>query len=150
MMQLPLTLAITDSLLVSVDRQKFAVPQASVSEVFVADSSTLTMFENNELVPYRGGVLPMMRLSDIFAIKCKPRKRIHVLVIGTGPSAIGLAVDRIMGQREIVVRGIADPLLKIPGVGGATEIGDGRPVLILDVYALMRAQRGRAAMENQS
>ena len=110
----------------------------------------MTIFENNELVPYRGGVLPIMRLGQLFCIKCKPRKRIHILVIGAGANAIGFAVDRIVGQREVVVRGITDPLLKIPGVSGATEIGDGRPVLILDVYALIRTQRGRAAMENQS
>jgi two-component system chemotaxis sensor kinase CheA len=148
--QLPLTLAITDSLLVSVERHKFAVPQASVQEVFAVDSSTVTMFENNEVIPYRNGVLPIMRLSQLFAIKSRARKRMHILVIGAGPSAIGLGVDRILGQREIVVRGITDPMLKIPGVSGATEIGDGQPVLIIDVHALMRTQRGRAVTEHQS
>ena len=148
--QLPLTLAIADSLLVIVERQRFAVPQASIREVMAVDSSAITVFENNEVTPYRGSVLPILRLSKIFGLKAKPRKRMHVLVIGPQTNAIGLAVDRITGQREIVVRAIKDPMLRIPGVSGATELGDGRPVLILDVHALIRTQRGRPAAENRS
>jgi two-component system chemotaxis sensor kinase CheA len=146
--QLPLTLAIADSLLVTVDRQRFAIPQAGVREVFAVDSSEITVFENNEVVPYRGRVLPILRLSGTFGIKSRPRKRVHVLVIGTEASAVGLAVDKITGQREIVVRAITDPMLRQPGISGATELGDGRPVLILDVHALMRTQRARSGSEN--
>ena len=57
----------------------------------------------------------------------------------TGTSAIGLAVDRIVGQREIVVRAIADPLVRVEGISGATDLGDGKVVLILDPAALARA-----------
>jgi len=55
---------------------------------------------------------------------------------------VGLAVDRAVGQREIVVRGVNDPLLKVDGVAGATDLGDGRVVLILDVAGLRRAAAG--------
>jgi two-component system chemotaxis sensor kinase CheA len=148
--ELPLTLAISDSMLVNVEKQRFAIPQASIREVFAIETSDITVFENNEVVPYRGGVLPILRLARYFGIKTKARKRLHILVVGTGPDAIGLTVDRVAGQREIVVRSITDPFLRIPGVAGATELGDGRPVLILDVHTMMRAQRGRAATENRS
>lgn len=148
--QLPLTLAIADSLLFTVEGHRYAVPQASVREVLAVDSSSITAFENNEVTPYRGGVLPILRLTRMFGMKSKPRKRIHVLVIGSEPNAIGVAVDRITGQREIVVRAITDPMLRIPGISGATELGDGRPVLILDVHALIRTQRGRVAVETRS
>jgi two-component system chemotaxis sensor kinase CheA len=148
--ELPLTLAISDSMLVNVEKQRFAIPQASIREVFAIETAAITVFENNEVVPYRGGVLPILRLARYFGIKTKARKRLHILVVGTGSDAIGLTVDKVAGQREIVVRAITDPLLRIPGVAGATELGDGRPVLILDVHTMMRAQRGRAATENGS
>jgi two-component system chemotaxis sensor kinase CheA len=143
--QLPLTLAIADSLLVTVQRQRFAIPQANIQEVFAAEAASLTVFENNEVLPYRGGALPIIRLANVLGIETTPRKRLHVLVIGTEPSATGLVVDRVNGQREVVVRAITDPMLRIPGITGATELGDGRPVLILDVNTLLRAQRGRVA-----
>jgi two-component system chemotaxis sensor kinase CheA len=60
----------------------------------------------------------------------------HVLVIGDETNAVGLAVDRILGQQEIVVRAIKDPLAQSQGIAGATELGDQRVVLILDITAL--------------
>jgi two-component system chemotaxis sensor kinase CheA len=62
--------------------------------------------------------------------------RFHVLVLGEETNAVGLAVDRILGQREIVVRAIKDPLAQSRGIAGATELGDQRVVLILDTTAL--------------
>jgi two-component system chemotaxis sensor kinase CheA len=62
--------------------------------------------------------------------------------VGTGRSAVGVIVDRIIGQREIVVRAITDPLVKVSEISGATELGDGRVVLILDVAALIRKKHG--------
>ena len=61
------------------------------------------------------------------------RPRFHAIVVGTGLAAVGLLVDRIAGQREIVVKTITDPLIHVDGVSGATELGDGGLVLILDV-----------------
>jgi two-component system, chemotaxis family, sensor kinase CheA len=66
-------------------------------------------------------------------------------VIGAASSALGVAVDRIVGQREIVVRSIADALVRVEGVSGATDLGDGRVVLILDTAALLRVARARTA-----
>ena len=67
----------------------------------------------------------------------------HVILVGTGAAAVGILVDRISGQREIVVKTLRDPLVKVAGVSGATELGDGRLVLILDVAGLIRHLRGR-------
>ena len=73
-----------------------------------------------------------------------PRPRYHAIVVGTGQTAIGLIVDRIAGQREVVVKTITDPLIRVDGVSGATELGDGRVVLILDVGGLSRTRRQHA------
>ena len=147
--ELPLTLAITDALLATVGDRTFAVPQASVREVIEVDPASIRQVENNELAPLRGGVLPIRRLSRIFGLAERPRRALHVFVIGTGADAVGIAVDRIVGQREIVVRSMADALIKVPGVVGATDLGDGRAVLILDLAAIARRSRTTASMESR-
>jgi two-component system, chemotaxis family, sensor kinase CheA len=138
-LQLPLTLAITDAIIATVGDRTFAVPQAGVSEVIEVDPAAVRQLENNEIVPYRQGTLPLLRLSRIFGVAPTPRARLHVFVAGRGAAAVGLAVDRIVGQKEIVVRTFGDRFIKVHGVAGATELGDGRVVLILDVGALAHA-----------
>lgn len=139
---LPLTLAIADALIGSAGGQRFALPQSSVREVIEVETSAVRVLENNEIIPYRGGVLPLVRLSRLFGLEEKARRAFHVFVIGSGAHGLGLAVDQIIGLREIVVRGMNDPLVKVPGVAGATDLGDGRLVLILDVAALKHSALG--------
>ena len=96
------------------------------------------------MTPYRGA-----RAADRAARRgCSvcptaTRDRLHVFVVGTGAAALGIAVDRIVGQREIVVRAIADPLVRVEGISGATDLGDGHVVLILDPAVLARHMRER-------
>ncbi|HEX5890500.1 MAG TPA: chemotaxis protein CheA, partial [Pyrinomonadaceae bacterium] len=134
--ELPLTLAIAEALIVSVDGQRFAVPQSAVREVLEVESTSTNILENNEIISYRGKVLPLLRLARVFEMNQQRGDRFHVLVIGEDANAVGLAVDRILGQREIVVRAIKDPLAQTKGIAGATELGDQRVVLILDIGAL--------------
>jgi two-component system chemotaxis sensor kinase CheA len=136
---LPLTLAIADALIASVAGQRFAFPQTAVREVIEVEASAVKVLENNEIISYRGGVLPLLRLARVFGLDETTPRAFHVFVIGSGASALGLAVDRAVGQREIVLRGMNDPLVKVAGVAGATDLGDGRVVLILDVAALKHA-----------
>ena len=134
--ELPLTLAIAEALIVSVNSQRFAVPQSAVREVLEVESASTKELENNEIISYRGKVLPLLRLARVFEMNYQRVEKFHVLVIGEDANAVGLAVDRIIGQREIVVRAIKDPLAQSRGIAGATELGDQRVVLILDVGAL--------------
>jgi two-component system, chemotaxis family, sensor kinase CheA len=141
--QLPLTLVVADVLTVAVGGQTYAVPQTAVREVVPVEAGTTTILENNELVRYHGGVLPLLRLGDVFGLP-RPAGAFVALVTGQGPAAVALAADRAVGLREVVVRALADPLVQAPGIGGATELGDGRPILILDPGGLARlARRGR-------
>lgn len=134
--ELPLTLAIAEALIVSVNGQRFAVPQSAVREVMEVESAATKVLENNEIISYRGRVLPLLRLARVFEIPYQRESNFHVLVIGDETNSVGLAVDRILGQREIVVRAIKDPLAQTKGISGATELGDQRVVLILDTGAL--------------
>lgn len=134
--ELPLTLAIAEALIVSVNGQRFAVPQSAVREVLEVESASTKVLENNEIISYRGKALPLLRLARVFEMNYERGANFHVLVSGEGTNAVGLAVDRILGQREIVVRPIKDPLAQSKGIAGATELGDQRVVLILDITAL--------------
>ncbi|HEU4834783.1 MAG TPA: chemotaxis protein CheA [Pyrinomonadaceae bacterium] len=134
--ELPLTLAIAEALIVSVNGQRFAVPQSAVREVLEVESASTKVLENNEIISYRGKVLPLLRLARVFEMDYQRGDNFHVLVIGEETNAVGLAVDRIIGQREIVMRAIKDPLAQSKGIAGATELGDQRVVLILDIGAL--------------
>ena len=138
---LPLTLAITDALIVAVGSQRFAVPQAAVREVVFAESSQPTAMENNELLRHHSGVLALLRLDQLFGLPAAARGDFYALVVGEGAQAVGLVVDRVLGLREVVVRPLTDRLVKVPGVAGATELGDGKVVLILDVANLIRLRR---------
>jgi two-component system chemotaxis sensor kinase CheA len=142
--RLPLTLAIMQALIVYIDDQPFAVPRFAIHEVLRVETDAVTMRENNEVIPYRGGVLPIVYLHRLFRMTGKSKSSFHVFVVGSDADAVGIAVDRIAGQREIVVRPIEDSLVRVPGIAGATELGDGRPVLILDVAAIREAQRDSA------
>jgi two-component system chemotaxis sensor kinase CheA len=134
--ELPLTLAIAEALIVSVNGQRFAVPQSAVREVLEVASASTKVLENNEIISYRGGILPLVRLARVFEMEHQRGDNFHVLVFGDEENAVGLAVDRILGQREIVVRALKDPLAQSKGIAGATELGDQRVVLILDITAL--------------
>ena len=98
---------------------------------------------------YRNAVLPLLRLASFFNLNgaaAAPSGAGHeqqVIVVGSEPNLLGVVVDRIQGKREIVVRAVTDPLLQVQGVAGATELGDGRVVLILDSGSLLRAARMR-------
>jgi two-component system, chemotaxis family, sensor kinase CheA len=137
--ELPLTLAIADALIAHVGDRTFAVPQASVREVIELDPASIRRIEGHEIAPFRGGSLPVLRLSEVFDVVPHPGRALHAFVIGAGKDAVGIAVDRVSGQREIVVRSMDDSLIKVDGVTGATDLGDGRAVLILDLAGIVRA-----------
>lgn len=150
--QLPLTLAIADALIIVVKNQRFAIPQASIREIISISETEIIPLENNEILTYRSQVLPIKRLAKVFNLETpliKPENDLNlgylsknnylqIVVIGTQTNAIGLVIDHIIGMREIVVRPLIDPLVKVMGIAGATELGDGRVVLILDASALIQ------------
>jgi two-component system chemotaxis sensor kinase CheA len=141
--ELPLTLAITAAMIARVGDQIFAVPQAAVREVAEFDASAIRALQGAEVVEFRGAPLPVVRLSRTLGIAPSGTTSFHAFVIGTGAAAVGLLVDRIVGHREIVVRTTTDPLIRVDGVTGATDLGNGRAVLILDPAAIARQVRDR-------
>ena len=136
--ELPLTLMILDALLVDVGGQQMAVPQPALREVLRVDVASIVTFENNTVVRYRDGVLPIVHLARVFRFPEVAAEHCYLLVVGNEAAPMGLRVDRLLGLREIVVHPVADRLVAMPGVAGATDLGHGRVSLILDVAALLR------------
>jgi two-component system chemotaxis sensor kinase CheA len=140
--RLPLTLVVADVLTLAVGDQLYAIPQTAVREVLPVEPGSTTILPTSELIRYRGGVLPLLRLGELFKA-ARPPGAFVALVVGEGAAMLALAADRAVGLREVVVRALADPLVQVPGISGATELGDGRPILILDPAGLVRQGRLR-------
>lgn len=134
--RLPLTLAITETLIVSAAGQTCAVPQTFVREILHKTEDDIQLINGIAVVPYRQGVLPVIRLADFFHLANTPKAKLCLLVITSDRGSVGLLTEKVIGQREVVVRTLQDPLIQVPGISGATELGDGKPVLILDGAAL--------------
>jgi two-component system chemotaxis sensor kinase CheA len=135
-LRLPLTLSIAETLLVSAAGQPCAVPQGFVEEVMQFSESDVRTIKDAEVISYRDGILPLLRLRKMFGAERSTSPQLPLLVLSSERGLCGLVVDKVLGQREVVVRAMHDPLIHVNGISGATELGDGRPVLILDPAAL--------------
>lgn len=144
---LPLTLAIIRALVVAVGDRTFAVPLNSVTEIVSVKPSQLRTIERREVIDVRGQTLPFVRLSRIFNLRESTADRYFVVIIGLAQERFGLAVDALLGQEDIVTKPLGGRLKGVPGIAGATELGDRRAVLVLDVGALVEElKRPQAAV----
>jgi two-component system chemotaxis sensor kinase CheA len=132
---------IVEALLVTVGPHTLAAPMPAVREILQVDPGALTRFENNEVIAYRTGVLPLLSLRQRFGLGAFTPRVHYVLVIGSEANPIGLLVDKVIGSQEIVIRTIDDPLVALPGISGAAELSDGRLVLILEPTSFARHAR---------
>jgi two-component system chemotaxis sensor kinase CheA len=135
-LRFPMTLAIAETLIVTAAGQTCAVPQNVVREILHATEEQIERVNGIEAIAYRSGVLPVVRLAGLFRLTSAVKEKLWVLVISSERGSIGLVTEKVLGQREVVVRALRDPLIQTPGISGATELGDGKPVLILDGAAL--------------
>ncbi|NOX14670.1 MAG: hybrid sensor histidine kinase/response regulator [Epsilonproteobacteria bacterium] len=138
-LKIPLTLAIIQALLVGVQEEFYAVPLASVLETVRIPLEEIYTIEGKNVLRLREEVLSLVRLSDIFGVErvLDNSEHAYVVVIGLAESKLGIIVDNLVGQEEIVIKSMGDYLKGIEGIAGATIRGDGRVTLIVDVAALM-------------
>ncbi len=138
-LKIPLTLAIIQSLLVSVQEEFYAVPLASVLETVRITPDEIQSVEGRSVLRLRDEVLPLVHLADIFDVErvFSMGEHAYVVIIGLAESKLGLIVDSLVGQEEIVIKSLGEYLKGIDGIAGATIRGDGRVTLIVDVGALM-------------
>lgn len=136
--KLPLTIAIIQALMVEVERATFAIPLSSVIEAVRITKSDIKTINGREVLHLRDRVLPLLRLAEEFDIPVnKDRERFNVVVAALGDRRIGVIVDELRSQEEVVIKSIWDYLESIKGISGATITGDGKVVLILDISELV-------------
>ncbi len=156
-LKIPLTLAIIQSLLVGAQEEYYAIPLASVLETVRVPIDDIYTIEGKNVLRLRDEVLSLVRLSDVFGVKqvFEGGDMTYVVVIGLAESKLGVMVDTLIGQEEIVIKSMGDYLQGIEGIAGATIRGGGRVTLIVDVAALMEMAKGikvdvRASNDNQN
>ena len=145
--QLPLTLAVLDGMIVSVDDEQYIVPIEFVAEAFKPGANDIrTIVNQPSLVAVRGEQLPIVRLEDVVRLPEGGAERPQplCLVVEVDNRRAALLVDSLIGQQQLVVKSLDSNLHSVPGVAGATILGDGRVALILDVSAITRTHAARA------
>lgn len=137
-LSLPLTLAIIDALMVEVDNEVFAIPLDVVSETTKIEASRLTDVKGRKAVTLRGEVLGLESLATILGLPApaEDSELLSVVVIQDNDRQLGLVVDRMLERQEIVIKPLGDYLGNIQGISGATIMGDGSVILILEPHEI--------------
>ncbi len=140
---LPMTLAIIQALMVRVSSEIFAVPINSVLESVKIAAGQIIRIEGKEVYRLRDGILPLLRLDAFFGLESHApppggNKSLYVVVVGLAEKRLGLVVDSLRGQQEIVIKTLGTMLKSASGIAGATELGDRRAILVLDVGNLIQ------------
>jgi two-component system chemotaxis sensor kinase CheA len=144
--QLPLTLAIISVLMVEVSGQTYALPSGSVVESLRFERAHILKMNGQDTLRLRDRMVPLVDLRRLFDLPEKEAREAYVVVVGRGEKRVGLTVDRLRGQQQVVIKAL-DPVVSggAFGVAGATILGDGRVVLILDVSSFFGDRRVTAA-----
>lgn len=145
---LPITLAIIQALIVEAGDEKFAIPLTSVEESLRIYTRDIRTVERKEVFTLRDFTLPLLRLSDAFGLNDDhdhgPDTKWFIVVTRAGEKTVGLLVNSLVRQQEVVIKSIGERLKTIPGIAGATEIGESEIVLVVDVGSLIDHYGGRA------
>lgn len=146
--KVPLTLAIMPTLMIMLGRQTFALPLASVNEIFHMDLRKSHIVDGQECIAIRDQAIPLFYLKNWLvkdAAEDAASEFAHVVIVTVGTRRVGFVVDQLIGQEEVVIKPLGKLLQGTPGMAGATITGDGTIALILDVPSLLRCYARGAA-----
>ena len=136
--KLPLTLAIIRALMVAMGEQVLAFPLVNVLETIRVGRDDIRLIGHDEVIVVRGNILPLIRLAAYFGMEAREEDRAYVVVLGVGDRRLGVVVDRLLGEEEIVIKSMGTYLGTVKGLAGATILGDGRVALIVDVRNIVK------------
>lgn len=142
-LKIPLTLAIIQALLVGTQEEYYAIPLSSVLETVRISQEEIYTVDGKSVLRLRDEVLSLVRLADIFKVDSvlENTKEVYVVIIGLADQKIGVIVDYLIGQEEVVIKSLGYYLKNTVGIAGATVRGDGKITLIVDVAAMMEMSR---------
>lgn len=136
--KLPLSLAIIPALMIEAEEEVYAIPMSAVEESVKAREEDIHVINNREVIRFREMILPVVRLNDFLGFKSRRRKKFYLVIVGKAEKRLAVAVDRLKGQQEIVIKPLDDALGKSYGIAGASILGDGRIVLIVDIMSMYK------------
>jgi len=138
--QLPLTLSIISVMLVEIQKEKFAIPLSSIIETAIIKETDIMNAHNQKVIDFRGKVVPLLFLKDIFEVPSEQSEdQFHsVIIVRKGDKMAGLIVDSFIGQQEVVLKSLGNYLTNVFAISGATILGDGQVALIVDCNALIK------------
>jgi two-component system chemotaxis sensor kinase CheA len=144
-LQLPLTLAIITVLMVEVGGAVYALPSGAVVESLRYPKSEVTRIGGRDTLRVRDRIVPLVHLAELFGVSEAGGDDSYAVIVGRGEKRLGLTVGRLRGQQDVVIKAL-DPVIAeaVIGIAGATILGDGRVVLILDVASLFEGRRARS------
>jgi len=134
---LPVTLATVRGLLVGVSGRVYAVPLSSVLDVLAHDGQSGTTADGRGMVRVRGRSIPVVSLAETFGLPRRAEGGVYLVVVGVAERRLGLIVDALHGQRDLVTQALGPRLGLVPGISGAAEVGHHHTVLVLDVGVLL-------------
>ena len=150
-LSLPITLAIIKALVVESGGQIFAIPLSAVLEILQGSVTQIETVEGREVMAVRDSTVPLLRLARAFNLpEDRERTAFNVILVGLAERRLGLIVDSLRDQQEVVIKAMGKRLSEIQGIAGATELGDKRGVvLVLDVEALLDGALRKATVSRQ-
>lgn len=139
LIQLPLTLSIISVMLVAIQNEKYAIPLSSIIETAIIKKADIMNAHNHQVIDFRGKVLPLLFLKDIFEVPINQEEEesLSVVIVRKGDKLAGLVVDSFIGQLEIVLKSLGNYLTSAFAISGATILGDGQVALIIDCNTLI-------------
>lgn len=136
--KIPLTLAIIQGLLVRVGREVYSIPIANVIESQCINASEINHIDNYEIMNVRNEVISILRLSRLFGIRETVQSdQCYIVIVGSQEKKIGVMVDALIGEEDVVIKPLKDQFTNSPGIAGASILGDGSVSLIIDVSQLL-------------
>ena len=136
--KLPLTLAIIQGLLIRVGKEIYSIPIANVIESQCINIDEIQHIDNYEILNVRNEVISVLRLSRLFNIpEPEDVKECYIVIVGTQEKKIGVMVDTLIGEEDVVIKPLKDKFTESPGIAGASILGDGSVSLIIDVSQLL-------------
>ncbi|HXX54333.1 MAG TPA: chemotaxis protein CheA [Thermodesulfovibrionales bacterium] len=139
----PITLAILKALIVRMGSERFAIPLTSLSESLLIEYRSIQTIEGKEVYNLRGEMLPIVGIAKMFGLEADASEKFYAVVVGYGERRIGLSVDELIGQHEIVIKSLGDYFRGIRGFAGAAEIGKHEVILVIDVESIIEEALSR-------
>jgi two-component system chemotaxis sensor kinase CheA len=144
-LKLPLTVAIMGGLLSRVTDVDYVMPIGSIIETLSIDTQPVMTVGRQPVIILRGQTVPILKLRKLFKVPgsfAEESADNYIVVVGSAEQKVGLVVDRLLGEQEVVIKAISKYCGKLPGISGATILGNGRVALIVDINSVMEMSRG--------